>query len=102
MQYGLQFILVLAPFVALAQAPSNFRELVGVLLGIVNVLVPVVFALTFVVLAWGIIRAWILNAGDEHEIERGKHLVIVGVIALVIMSGIWGILELLRRGLFGV
>jgi len=34
--------------------------------------------------------------------EEGKYVAIVGVIALVIMSGIWGILQILRSSIFGV
>ncbi len=94
-------LLLLLPALASAQAPTTFAGLVGVFLSIINVLIPAVFALTFVVLVWGIIKAWILNAGDAQEIEQGKRLVVIGVVVLVIMSGIWGILELLRRSLFG-
>lgn len=103
MKYFLAVIVTSAPSLALASSHiRNFSSLVDVFIDIISLLVPLVFSLTFIVLMWGIIKAWILNAGDTAEIEKGKKLVIVGIIVLVIMSGIWGILALLRSSLFGV
>ncbi len=82
--------------------PGNFREFVGILLDIINVLVVFVFALSFLAILWGVTSAWIIGGGNEIEIARGKKIVLVGVIVLVIMTGIWGILELLRYSLFGI
>lgn len=94
-------LMMLLPFAAYAQQPRDFRGLVGIFLDIIGVLIPLIFALTFVVLIWGIVKAWIINAGDEAEIQKGKRLVGIGIVVLVIMSGIWGILELLQRSIFG-
>lgn len=90
------------PLLVRAQQPRNFRELVDILLNIIDVLVLLIFALTVVVLMWGVIQAWILNAGDEAAIERGKKVVLVGIIVLTITAGIWGILYILRYSLFGI
>ena len=100
MRYALALVLYLLPFGVLA-APSDFKSLANDLIGIINVLIPLIFALTFLVLMWGIIKAWILNAGDENEVESGKKIALTGVIVLIIMSGIWGILYILRKSLFG-
>lgn len=83
------------------ERPENFRELVNLLLCIIMLLIPFVFAFALIVVIWGITKAWILNAGDEEAIVSGRRLVIVGVIALVIMSSIWGIVAILSTGLFG-
>lgn len=93
-------LLVVFPGIVAAQA--TFKSFVNGLLQIINALIPAVFALTFLVLIWGIVKAWILNAGDTNEIEQGKRLAVIGVIALVIMASIWGILALLRRSLFNI
>ncbi len=85
-----------------AQAPTDFASFVGLLTGIINILIPLIFTLTLIVLMWGIIKSWILNGGDPSEIEKGKKIVTVGIFALVIMSGIWGIIALLRFSFFGV
>ena len=81
--------------------PSNFAELAAGLIDIVSLGIPFIFAITLVVIIWKIIDGWIINAGDDSKISEGKQTVVVGIIVLVIMSGLWGILELLKNALFG-
>lgn len=94
--------LLLPSFTLAIQAPTDFRGLVDIFLDLIDLIIPLIFALTFIVLIWGIAKAWILNIGDKEEIEKGKKLVIAGVIGLVVMSGIWGILSILRYSFFGI
>jgi hypothetical protein len=94
-------ILLLLPSVVHGQQPTDFKGLVGILLDIISSIIPLIFALTLVVLIWGIVKTWILNAGNEAEVEKGKQLVVIGIVSLVIMSGIWGILAILRQSFFG-
>lgn len=95
-------ILSFAPIFALAAQPKDFRSLVTMITGIISFLVPLVFTLALIVVMWGVAKAWIINAGDETEINNGKSIAIAGVIGLVVMSGIWGILAILRAGIFGL
>ena len=81
--------------------PHTFSQLVGQFIGLLSLLIPLIFALSLLVIVWKIIDTWIINAGDTTKIAEGKQFVVVGVIALVIMSGIWGILRILRASLFG-
>lgn len=81
--------------------PHTFSQLVGQFVGLLSLLIPLIFALSLLVIVWKIIDTWIINAGDTTKIKEGKQFVVVGVIALVIMSGIWGILRILRASLFG-
>jgi hypothetical protein len=46
------------------------------------------------------VDAWIINGGDSEKVEEGKQFVFVGIVALVVMSGIWGILNILQSSLF--
>ncbi len=78
----------------------NFSDLVSFFIGIIAQLVPIIFGLTLLLITWRVIDAWIIHGGDDSKIEDGKQTIIVGVIALVVMSGIWGILAILRRSLF--
>lgn len=82
--------------------PSNFAELVGLFISLLSLIVPLLFALTLIVIIWRIIDAWIINGGDSTKVDEGKKTALIGVIVLVVMSGIWGILELLRSSLFGL
>lgn len=78
----------------------SFASLVNDLLEIIDLLVLVVFAITFIMIMWGTIQAWIIKGGDASEVEKGRKIVTVGIIALVVMTGIWGILAILRNSLF--
>ena len=79
---------------------NNFKDVVEMFIGLIAMLVPVIFALTFLVIAWGVIKAWIINGGDESSVEEGKKIAIVGTIALVFMFGIWGILSMFQSSIF--
>ena len=81
------------------KSPKTFAELVGGLIDIIALIIPLIFALTFIVVVWKIINAWILHADEPTSIEEGKRTAFTGVIVIVIMSGIWGILEILQRSL---
>jgi hypothetical protein len=104
MFYTLLIALILVPFGALAQPitpPTDFRSFLGILNGIINILVPLIFALTFLTITWGVIKAWIMGDASSDDVANGKNIAFVGVIALVIMTAIWGILRLLQAGIFG-
>lgn len=78
----------------------NFSDLVNEFINIISLLVPIIFTLTLLVIVWKVIDAWIIHGDDESKVEEGKHTLIVGIIALVVMSGIWGILAVLQYSLF--
>lgn len=100
---ALLFILVtFVPAVAQAQTPGTFKELVDVFLGIIDILFAFLFALTFLVFLWGLTRAWIIGGGNEQSVQEGKQIAIWGIVVFVVLVSIWGILALLRGGLFGL
>jgi hypothetical protein len=81
--------------------PNSFAELVDMFLGFISLLVPFVFSLALLVIVWKVIDAWVINAGDVKKVEEGKKYAITGVLVLVVMSGIWAIVRLLRSSIFG-
>lgn len=81
---------------------TNFQTLVAYLINLANLLIPVIFGLILVVIVWRLVSAWIINGGDEGAVKQGKQTAIVGIVVLVILSAVWGILNLLRRSLFGI
>lgn len=78
----------------------DFSDVVATFIEMIALLIPLIFALTFLVIAWKVIDAWIIHGGDQGKIDDGKNTILVGIIALVVMSGIWGILAILRNSLF--
>lgn len=95
-------ILFIIPVLTLAaETPTDFKSFVGLILGIMNTFIYLIFALTILVLIWGILRAWVIGGGDSHKVEAGKKLVLIGIITLVIMTSLWGILQVLQTTLMG-
>ncbi|PIR85910.1 hypothetical protein COU14_01965 [Candidatus Kaiserbacteria bacterium CG10_big_fil_rev_8_21_14_0_10_44_10] len=82
--------------------PRNFAELVDVFLSIISLIVPLIFSLALLVIIWKIIEAWVLNPGDQTKIDEGKQYALWGILVLVVMSGLWAIVGILRGSLFGV
>ncbi len=80
--------------------PSTFAEFVDLILGIINLIIPTIFAIIFLVLVWKIFDAWVINAADERKREEGKQFALVSVIVLVIMVVVWGIVEMIRDSIF--
>lgn len=85
-----------------SDGPQSFAELVSEFLYLISLIIPLIFALTFLFIAWKIIDAWILNGGDESKVQEGKQTALIGILVLVVMSSIWGILALLRSSIFGI
>lgn len=83
------------------QTPTTFAGLVNMIIGAINVLIPVLIAVVFLYFAWKIIDAWVLNAGDETKRTEGKQLLVVAVISLTVMMSAWGIVAMIQQSIFG-
>lgn len=80
--------------------PENFGELVSDLIYLISLVIPLIFGLTLLVIIWKLTDAWILHGDDATKASEGKQVALWGVIALVVMSSVWGILAVLRHSLF--
>ena len=60
-----------------------------------NVLVPVLFAVAFIVFLWGAFDTFILGANSEEVKEKGKNLMLWGLIGFFVMVSIWGLVNIL-------
>ncbi len=82
--------------------PTTFKGFVDSILGIINLIIPAIFAIVFIFLVWKIFDAWVINSADERKREEGKQYALVSVIVLVIMIVVWGIVAMIRSSLFGL
>ncbi len=93
------FALPLVSFAQFAQPVSNVRNLseVGSLIinTINNVIVPVLFAIAFIVFLWGAFSTFILGANSEEVKEKGRNLMLWGLIGFFVMVSIWGLVNIL-------
>jgi len=96
-------IALIAPALVFAQGDSDLGNLTGFanqLKNLIDILIPIVFALALLFFLWGLAK-YIFAAGDEEAKEKGKQIMIWGIISLFIMASVWGIVAFLQN-IFGV
>jgi len=60
-----------------------------------NIIVPVLFAVAFIVFLFGAFKTFILGARSEEVATDGKNLMLWGLIGFFVMISIWGLVNLL-------
>lgn len=93
---GVMFALPVMALAQFGQFSDFFRDIITF---INNILVPLVFAIAFLVFLWGIFKYLILGGGDEGKREEGRQLMLYAIIGFVLMVSIWGIVNLVAGGL---
>ncbi len=88
-------------FAVTAKTPTSFASLVTIVTEMIGTLVVVIFALTFLVFVWGILKNWVIKGTSDEGVENGKKVVTATIIGFVVMLSIWGILALLQSSIFG-
>lgn len=85
------------PLVSFA-AISNLSDAGSFIINFINnILVPVLFAVAFIVFLWGAFKTFILGANSEEVKEQGKNLMLWGLIGFFVMVSIWGLVNLLTN-----
>ena len=77
----------------------TFKQFIGNgdtgIIGIINtVIVPVIFALAFLVFIWGVFQ-FVVNAGDETKRTEGRKFILWGLLGIVVLFSVWGFVNLL-------
>ncbi len=62
-----------------------------------SVLVPVLFAVAFIVFLYGIARSYIFSYGDPEKVKEGHHLILWGLVAFAVMVSIWGLVNVVAN-----
>jgi amino acid transporter len=84
------------PLVASAQL-TNTEGLLQAALRIVNsTLIPIAFALAVLFFFWGV-ALYVLKSGEQKD--EGKKIMVWGVIALFVMTSVWGLVRFIQREL---
>jgi hypothetical protein len=84
------------PLVSMAQSVNNLSDAGSFIINIINnVLVPVLFAVAFIVFLWGAFYTFIFGAQSEEVKEKGKNLMLWGLIGFFVMVSIWGLVNIL-------
>ncbi len=62
---------------------------------ILNPLIQLLFVVATVIFLWGVIQYVIGSRGDDKQLEKGKQVMLWGIIGMFIMVSAWGIIKLL-------
>ncbi len=84
------------PLISSAQTLSNVSDVGSFVINLINnVIVPVLFAVAFIVFLWGAFTTFILGANSGEVKEKGKNLMLWGLIGFFVMVSIWGLVNIL-------
>ena len=93
---ALVFSTLALPVVASAATINNISDAGSFIINTINnVIVPVVFAIAFIVFLWGAFQTFILGANDAAVKEKGKNLMLWGLIGFFVMVSVWGLVNIL-------
>ena len=86
---------------SIGSSPSSCDNAAGIgllILTLINeVLVPLIFAIAFIIFIYGIFRYFIAGGADPEAQKKGKQLLIYGIIGFVIMISLWGIVNIVSN-----
>lgn len=78
----------------------TFKDYIGSgstgIIGIINtVIVPIIFALAFASLIWGIVNYFFFHGSEEKSRAEGRQFIFWGVLGMVVLFSVWGFVSLL-------
>jgi predicted permease len=89
--------LLAAPMFVFAQVnTAGLRGLLREIHGLISLVIPVLIALGVLAFMWGIVM-YLFGKNKEE----GKSFMLWGIIALFVMTSVWGLVGILRGTLFG-
>ena len=91
-------VVAFADFSLGAGTDSTFGAFIGYIIGFISLLIPVLFALAFIVFFWGLSK-FILNSDGEKEIQNGKTYMFWGILALFILISFRAIISFVSADL---
>lgn len=90
---GLLLVTISSPLLAGAFLENTESILNSVLYLVRDFVIPIVFTLALLLFFWGVVK-YIRSEGQGKE--DGRKIMIWGVVALFVMSSIWGLVSFLR------
>jgi hypothetical protein len=75
---------------------GELKKMINQILGTLNVFIVLLFSIVTIYFIWGVIT-YVRAAGDEEAIKKGKQHMIWGIIGMAIMSGAFGIINIIVK-----
>ena len=90
------FALPVVSFAAPAAPISNISDAGSFIINTINnIIVPVLFAVAFIVFLWGAFKTFIMGANSADVKKEGQNLMLWGLIGFFVMVSIWGLVNIL-------
>jgi hypothetical protein len=61
------------------------------------VLVPLLFAIAFIVFLYGVASTYIFSHGDSGKVSEGHKLILWGIVGFVVMVSLWGLVNVVSN-----
>jgi hypothetical protein len=62
-----------------------------------NILVPLLFAVAFIVFLYGVAQSYIFSRGDPEAVGKGHKLILWGLIGFAVMISVWGLVNVVAN-----
>ncbi|MBI2048490.1 MAG: hypothetical protein HYT30_01015 [Parcubacteria group bacterium] len=89
----LSAVALIAPAIASA---AGILDTIAVINRILGAVVPLLITVALIVFIWGLIQ-YLMKVGDEEKRKEGVQLMLWGVIAIFVMTSVWGLVSLLQN-----
>lgn len=92
--------MALLPVFALAQGFGDINSSINTAKGIINGLIPLIIGIAVILFLIGVL-GYITAGGDEEKRAAARSMIIFGIIALFVMTAVWGFVRILGSTIFG-
>lgn len=90
----------MSPAMVFAAAPTNLQGLIARFQDLINGLVPLAMSLAVLAFIWGLV-VYIYNGSNPAKRSEGYMFMVYGIIALFVMTAMWGLVAVLNSTIFG-
>lgn len=82
------------------ETPQTYSDVVGIIVDILNLLIPILIGLALLLFIWGIVT-FMTAQGSEESVRIAKQRMFWGIIAIFVMVSFLGIVEFFFKDIFG-
>ncbi len=93
-------VVALVPGLSMAADFSNIEAGISSLAGIIDRLIPLIVGIALLLFLVGVLK-YVTAGGDEEARAAARGMIIFGIIALFVMTAVWGFVNILRSSIFG-
>jgi hypothetical protein len=76
---------------------STFADVIQYILDIIFILIPILFALAFIVFFWGLSKFILSSSGNQADLKKGKDYMMWGILALFILVSFRAIIIMVSK-----